>query len=73
MTRREGLAALLLMFCLFTAGLAWQFGAPGLICAALIGACVVVFGFKRVEKPRADDVRDVLPPDLVAAFERGLP
>lgn len=76
MTRREGLAALLLMFCLFTAGLTWQFGPLGLIAAAVIGAAIALFGFQRVEEAvtrRGEHVPDTVPDALLEAFERGRP
>lgn len=72
MTRREGLVALLLMFCLFTAGLTWQFGPLGLIASALIGAAIALFGFQRVEevrRGRGEHVPDTVP-ELFAALER---
>lgn len=76
MTRREGLAALLLTFCLFTAGLTWQCGPLGLIAAALIGAAATLFGFQRVEEVvtrRGEHVPDTVPDALYAAFERDHP
>jgi hypothetical protein len=75
MTRREGLAALLLMFCLLATGLAWQFGPLGLICAAILGTAAILFCFQRVERverSRAEPVPDDVP-ELFAALGRDRP
>lgn len=76
MTRREALGALLLMFLLLTGGLAWLFGAIGLIAAALLGGAAVLFGFQKAEEVspgRAVDVPDTVPDALLEAYGRDLP
>jgi len=75
MTRREGLAALLLMFLLVAAGLTWQFGGWGLIAAGLAGLAVVLLAFQRVEEagPRGGEHVPDTVQELFAAYERDLP
>ncbi len=72
MTRREALAALAVMFALFTAGLTWLIGPFGLITCAVLGVLAVVFCFERVDKPRGEDVADALPQAILDALERDL-